>query len=197
MKFTRYSAWAVAGVAAVVLGLVLARVAPVYGRHSAFAQVARRGDLCFQAGQHAEAEACWRLVLDAEPGSVSVRNRLVVLCLNSGRFDEAGRLLAVGIEQRPTVSSFRYNLALLRFMEGRYDDALASAREVERLSPMHGEIHFLKGVIYEKLGETDLAQKEFIQELNVDPATPEAWVKIGVLPAGAHVVTIRGISGDR
>ena len=64
-------------------------------------------------------------------------------------------------------------------MEGDYPDALASLSEVERISPGHAKVHFLKGVIYDKLGLDELARKEFVEELNLDPATPAAWARLG------------------
>lgn len=177
--------WTGIGVAAVALGTLLHTIAPQWGHRLAFAPAVTRGDAYFQQNDNARAVACWQVALDALPDARTVRNKLVVLHMNEGRFDTAGALLEEGLRRRPRTVSFLYNLALLRTMQGRLTEALAAAEQVEAINPMHGEIHFLKGTIYEKLGQNDLARQEFIHELNVDPATPEAWRKLLTSEDGA------------
>jgi len=138
----------------------------------------RRGDILFQRGRAGEAEELWAGILKGNPGAATVRNKMAILRMNSGRFDEAAGLLAEGMEISPKAYAFHFNMGLLRHMQGRYDEALASLSEVERLCPGHGEVHYVKGLIYKEQGLADLAQEQFIKELNIDPATPAAWAQV-------------------
>ena len=169
---------------ALVLGAVSLRLLPEMRAHAAQCRAERKGDICFQGGAFNRAGEIWSGLLDENPGAVSVRNKLAVLCMNSTRFAEAAELLATGIRLQPETYSFHYNMGLLRYMEGRFDDALASLSEVERLCPGHGEVHYLKGMIYKQQGLTEEAEREFIKELNLDPATPQAWSQViaGISP---------------
>lgn len=148
------------------------------GRRMRLAAVERDGDRAFQVGRMNEAEASWRLVLQSAVRRMSARNKLAILCMKEARFAEARSLLEDGIHQDPATSSFHYNMALLLNMEGDLHGSLESLAEVERLSPGHADVHFLKGVIYQGLGLEEMARKEFVEELNVDPATPAAWARL-------------------
>ena len=153
-------------------------LAPAWRRENDLRATETQGDEAFRAGGIEQARALWEQVLDTNPERPGPRNKLAVVHMNAGRFDEARALLETGTSLIPRNTSFHYNLGLLHAMRRDYDAALASLAEVERLVPQHGEVHFLKGVIYEKLGRDDLAEQEFIRELNVDPATPEAWARV-------------------
>lgn len=170
-----------------VLALAAVRVAPRLGGEFALGCEERRGDACFRNGEFQEAETCWHRILTARPGLKSVRNKLAVICMRGGRYDEAGVLLREGLAQAPKESSFHYNLALLAYMQDDFDGALRSLATVQTINPHHGEVHYMKGVIFEAQGRHELAQQEFVRELNVDPATPEAWVRLGVLPPGSRI----------
>ena len=171
--------WVWAAAALLLVVLAVARKGPEWRRSMALASVERQGDLYFQQGDIERSEACWREVLRERAESPSARNKLAVLCMKEGRFTEARRLLEEGIRtfSAQTVS-FHFNLALLQYMEGDFHGALASLAEVERIHPGHGDVYFLKGVIYEQLGLDELAQEAFIEQLNVDPATPAAWSRV-------------------
>jgi len=184
-----------AGAALVLAALACAATAPAWRGLARRAALERAGDLHFQRGENAEAEAAWRAVLSQRPDSVSTRNKLAVLCMKEGRYDEAARLLDEGIRARPKAVSFRFNRALLCHMRGDLGGALAFLEQVERMSPGHGDVHFFKGVIYEKLGRADLAEREFIKQLNVDPATPAAWARVLKYPATTAAGGGKDISG--
>jgi Flp pilus assembly protein TadD len=183
--------WAAVACACLLVGVVWVRARrPESRERRALRRLERRGDLSFQAGRSAEAEAHWVRVLEADPDAAAARNKLAVLCINGGRPDEAGQLLEEGIRRAPGNAAFHYNLGLLRATSGDYPAALESLRRVERLNPGHGRIHLLMGMIYEKMGLEDEARREFVAELNVDPATPAAWAGLG-LPDRALVADRR------
>jgi len=137
-----------------------------------------QGDRCFRAGDAVGAEVAWVNVLAADPGRAGTRNRLAVLYMNEGRFDDSEELLLEGVAGAPRVVSFQYNLGLLYYMQHRHDEALVCLDNVLAKSPLHSEVHFLKGAIFQQLGREEEARAEFIRELNVDPATPEAWGEV-------------------
>ena len=165
-------------IVALALGVLSVMLLPGMRQHAAQSRAERQGDMLFQDGAFERAGEIWRAILAERPEAVSVRNKLAVLFMNSGRFEEAAALLSTGIELMPKAYSFHYNMGLLSYMGGRHDDALVSLSEVERLCPGHGEVHYLKGMIYKEQGLTEEAEREFIKELNVDPATPQAWSQV-------------------
>ena len=170
--------WSCAIAAIFVVAVLVALKAPEWRRRMELARIERRGDLAFQRGEHRSPETCWRFVLQERPDAASARNKLVVLYMKEGRFGEARSLLESGIRRNPATTSFHYNFALLLVAEGDLHGALRSLAQVQRMNPGHGEVHFLKGVIYEKLGSDELARKEFVQELNIDPAKLAAWARL-------------------
>jgi len=171
---------------AVAIIFAVMQALPRWGTAVRLHREERRGDIHFQKGESAEAEACWRRILAERPRHVSARNKLAVIRMQYGEFERARELLDEGLRLLPLEVSFHYNMGLALYMASDYDGALVALDRVVRANPEHGKVHFLKGVIYEAQGRHDLAQEEFVQELNVDPATPDAWVKLGVLP-GAEV----------
>ena len=173
----RWLPWSCA-IAAIVVAVLVAVRAPEWGRRMELARIERRGDLAFQRGETRSPETCWRFVLQERPDAASARNKLAVLYMKEGRLEQARSMLEAGIRRNPATASFHYNFALLLIAEGDLDGALRSLGQVERMNPGHGDVHFLKGVIYEKLGSDELARKEFIQELNVDPAKLAAWARL-------------------
>lgn len=180
--------WLLALLALSVL-LGIARILPQVRENARLARHEHAGDEHFRKGEGAAAEARWRAVLDARPRAPGTRNKLAIVCMQQERFDEARDLLREGLRLRPRETSFRYNLALLACMEQDFDTALTTLDAVEKTNPGHGRLHYLKGVILEAQGKHDLAQEEFVKELNSDPATPQAWIKLGVLSEDAHTRT--------
>lgn len=164
--------------AAVLLGLLAVWKAPDWKRRMRLAAIERRGDLAFQNGDLELSERCWQQVLGTNPRSAGALNKLAVLRMNACQYTKAKRLLEEGVRRIPGEASFRYNLGLLCYMEGSLDEALAHLDEVERMNPGHGHVHFLKGMIWTRLGKAEAAKKEFIRQLNVDPATPAAWAQV-------------------
>ncbi len=145
------------------------------------ASIERRGDLYFQNGNVRSSEVCWQLVLDEHPHSVSARNKLAVLYMKEGRLGDARKLLEQGVRESPKTVSYQFNLALLCHMEGDFPGALSFLERVERMNAGHGYVHLLRGAIYEQMGQDERARKEFIQELNIDPALPAVWARIADL----------------
>lgn len=186
VKWRRFRRTAVV-VILLLITCVVTRKAPRWARNHELAVIERRGDRAFQEANNATSESCWRLVLEERPDSTSARNKLAILCMKENRFAEARKLLREGIRRAPKTVSFRFNLGQLHYMTGDFRGALSSLGEVEQLNPGHGNVHFLKGVIYERLGEEELARKEFVKELNNDPATLAAWARLAesTLASGA------------
>ena len=178
--------WITAAGLLLALAAGAARLAPAFGRNLALDGLERRGDLCFQRGAAAEAEALWQVVLSETPRSVSARNKLAILKMQKGALTEAQQILAAGVAMLPKEASFQYNLALVHHMRRDWPAALAALAVLERLNPDHNRMHYLKGVVLDELGQHDLAAKEFVKELNVNPAALGAWARLGALP-GARV----------
>jgi len=178
----RWYWWGGLGVALLALSSFFYYVAPRIGKLAALSEIEREGDVAFQRNDDPGAEVRWRFVLGEMPRRMSVRNKLAVLEMRSGRYEKARALLEQGIELSPETPSYHFNLAVLDTMQGDLRGALASLDRVEALNPMQADVHFLKGVIYERLGRPEQAQKEFIKQLNCDPDTPAVWARAADFP---------------
>src|SRR5271166_6611449 len=65
-----------------------------------------------QEGRLAEAEACYRRVLAAEPGNADALNMLGIVALQSGRGDAAVEMIRQAIANNATNPVYFYNLGI-------------------------------------------------------------------------------------
>jgi len=71
-----------------------------------------------------------------------------------------------------------FNLGLLEFYLKEYDNSLKTMEKLIERNKYYPNVHYIKGLIYEKKGEFENAKKEFIQEVNINPGSRKAWQKI-------------------
>ncbi|OPZ92632.1 MAG: hypothetical protein BWY73_00709 [candidate division TA06 bacterium ADurb.Bin417] len=64
------------------------------------------------------------------------------------------------------------------FQSGEFKAAADSIDRVLASDDYYPNAHYLKGLIYHALGESEQARAEFVKELNVNPANPGAWKAI-------------------
>jgi len=56
--------------------------------------------------------------------------------------------------------------------------ALKNLNYVEMLEPNYANVHYLRGVIYERMGLKKEANQEYIKEVNINPRSIHAWRKL-------------------
>jgi len=88
------------------------------------------------------------------------------------------RLSVEQLLQAERILSF-INKARLELESGNLESALAMADSAESYAPYLAGVHFLHGLIYDKLGRTDNAQAAYEKTLSLDPNFDGAWMNLG------------------
>ena len=94
-----------------------------------------------QAGRLAEAEACCRRVLVAEPSHADAMHLLGVIALQVGRHDVAVDLIRRAIRLNASNPNYFSDLGNACFAQGNLEAAVAACREVIRLAPDDAATH--------------------------------------------------------
>lgn len=84
----------------------------------------------------------------------------------------------IGLTYFNECDNLLFNLGLIEFYNGEYDKAIWTMDKILKKNPYYPDAHYLKGIIYEKKGNMEMAKKEYINEINVNPGSIKAWKKI-------------------
>lgn len=128
-----------------------------------------RGNILENEGRLAEAAACYRQVLDANPGVPSNYVNLAVLEMKRNRADEAARLLEQARSKFPDSEVVLSRLMGLYLNAGRWQDALSTGRDLLENDPAHFDALFLSGSAYAHLGKWEDALACYRKALAIEP----------------------------
>jgi len=139
-----------------------------------------------QAGRLAEAEACCRRVLVAEPSHADAMHLLGVIALQVGRHDVAVDLIRRAIRlnaSNPNYFSDLGNACFAQgnacFAQGNLEAAVAACREVIRLAPDDAATHCNLGTALSRLGKLDGAVAAYHEALRIKPDYAKAHGCLG------------------
>ena len=166
----------VVGSAAATVLLIIAAV--FFCDDGPVGRIDREGMQHFSAGRLTEAMAAWEKGLEKFPDSGKLTYRVGTALAVKKEFAKAERYLERAVGLSPKDPEARKELALCYFQDGRLDDAERELRAVLRDADWFPEAHFFLGLIYEKRGQREPALREYVKELNVNPACTYAWAKI-------------------
>jgi len=119
------------------------------------------GLIYLKQGRLAEATRAFRAELATHAADVKSRYTLATVLDLDGHREEALTELRTVLRARPDYADARYLHGKILLASG---DAAAAAAQLEiavRLAPEDANVHYQLGQAYQKLGKTDLAQKEF------------------------------------
>ena len=94
-----------------------------------------------QAGRLAEAEACYRRVLAAQPDHADALHLLGVVAHQAGRHDLAVELISQAIKQNGQNAAYFCSLGVALDNQGKLDEAVAAYRQAIRIKPDLAEAH--------------------------------------------------------
>ena len=94
------------------------------------------------------------------------------------RWTDAKKTGKNGLTQYPKCANLLFNLALLEFQTGQYREASSYIEEVLRINDRFWNAHYLRGALLEADGKKDQARAEYVQEINRNPGSRQAWQKI-------------------
>ncbi len=149
------------------------------------------GHELFEAGQLAEAEHYFRLIIEKDPQDATAHVDLGVTLARQG--DVAGGMAAIrrSLKLDSELVDGHYNLAYLLQGEGNSEEAVRHFSHVTRTKPDHYSAHFYLAVIREKLGQTRMAIDSYRRTLAINPDQPVALNNLAWLLATHPDATIR------
>ena len=130
-----------------------------------------RGTAHFFEGNFALAEKDFKYILTKNPYHADAYTALGSALASQGDYDGALQMLERAIALKPNRPENVLSRAGIYFMQGRYEQALADYSAVIRYYPA-AEVYQARGVVYQKMGKQDLAERDFATAQNVPmPAT--------------------------
>ena len=104
--------------------------------------------------------------------------KIVVSLIIKNKLNEAKKYALSGLTYFNDCDNLLFNLGLIEFYLGEYESAIKRIDNLITKNRYYPEAHYLKGLIYEKLGKMDEAKREFIEEINVNPGSKKSWKKL-------------------
>jgi tetratricopeptide (TPR) repeat protein len=104
--------------------------------------------------------------------------KIVVSLIIKNKLNEAKKYALSGLTCFNDYDNLLFNLGLIEFYLGEYEEAMKKLDNLLVKNKYYPNAHYLKGLIYEKLGKFYEAKKEFIEEINVNPGSRKSWEKL-------------------
>jgi protein O-GlcNAc transferase len=133
-----------------------------------------------QAGRLAEAEACYRRVLEAQPNHAEAHSNLGVALQQQRKLDEAIAAYRQAIGIKPDYAEAHSNLGVALRDQGKLDEAIAAYRQAIGIKPDYAEAHSNLGNAVRDQGKLDEAIAACRQAIGIKPDYAEAHSNLGV-----------------
>lgn len=128
------------------------------------------GNLFRESGDSERAEQFYRLGLQKEPRSVSLRVNLSDLYRQQQREAEAENLLRAGLALDPAEPALHHALGLLLVRTGQQQDALAELEQAVTLDPLNSRYAFVHAIALHSNGQSDAAIRVLAEAQSRFPA---------------------------
>jgi len=132
-----------------------------------------------QAGRLAEAESCYREILQREPAHAEALHLLGVIAYQVRQYALAGQLIEQAIAANPVQPAYHVNLGSVRQDQGALDAAQGHYRQALALKADYPEAHNNLGNVLLARGEHEAAIASYLEALRHRPAYPEAHNNLG------------------
>ena len=119
------------------------------------------GLIYLKQGKLAESEAALRAEVDAHPSNVKARERLATVLELLGQTDHAALELRTVLAAKPDFANAQYLLGKILLARDAADQAVGHLEAAARLAPEDANVRYQLARAYQKLGRTELADKEF------------------------------------
>jgi tetratricopeptide (TPR) repeat protein len=132
-----------------------------------------------QAGRLAEAEACYRRVLAAQPDDAEALHLLGIIAHQAGRHDLAVGLISQAIKQNGQNAAHFCSLGIALKNQGKLDEAVTAYRQAIRIKPDLAEAHSNLGIALHDQGNLDEAVSACREATRFKPDLAEAHFSLG------------------
>jgi Tfp pilus assembly protein PilF len=119
-----------------------------------------------------------------EPDNAKAYYNLALLYQSRGNNVKAVPYYLEAIRVKPSHSDAHYNLAVAYDAMGNFSKTVEYYREAIRFNSEKPDAHFNLGLVYSKRGVPDLAIKEFLYVLKIDPAYKDTNLRLRKLMEG-------------
>jgi protein O-GlcNAc transferase len=132
------------------------------------------------AGRLADAEACYRRVLAAQPDHADALHLLGVIAHQAKQHDVAVEMIGRAIKRNGRDPLYFCNLGAALKELGNLDEAVAAYRQAIRLKPDLADAHSNLGVALYEQGKLDEAVVGYLQAIRIKPGYAEAHSNLGI-----------------
>lgn len=136
-----------------------------------------------QQGQFESTIADLDLALRADSGFAPAWEYKAELLYNARNFEASLRTLNQCVRHAPTSTACRLRRAELNIHLGQVERAFADLNESLRLDDQLHEAYWMKGKLYEGLGNMDLARSSFATAVEVRPDFYDGYIALGMFCA--------------
>lgn len=140
-------------------------------------KLVKDGDYYFSTGEIEKAINCWIESLNYKK-DISTYEKLIASFIIKNQLKQAEKYTISGLTYYPENVNLLFNLGIIKFYLEQDEESLKILNKVLEKNKYYPNIHYLKGLIYERKGQKERAKKEFIEEVNVYPGSKKAWKKI-------------------
>jgi tetratricopeptide (TPR) repeat protein len=144
-----------------------------------WSELLQRGLQHHQAGDPAQAEQCYRQVLQAEPSNPDALALLGAACIELGRLEEAAERLQQALRLKPTHAAAHDNLGIVLAKLERLEEAADQFHQALRLNPSHAETYMNLGNVQSLLGQHRQAEATYRRAISMRPDSALAHFHLG------------------
>jgi tetratricopeptide (TPR) repeat protein len=145
------------------------------------AELLRIGLKHHKAGHLAEAEACYRRVLAAQPDDAGALHLLGLIAHQAGRHGDAVELIRRAVAQNVRNANYFADLGAVLKHQGRLDEAVAVSRRALEIKPDLAAAYCNLGAALREQGKRDEAAAAFRHVVRLRPDFAEGHANLGVL----------------
>jgi tetratricopeptide (TPR) repeat protein len=131
-----------------------------------------------QAGHAAEAEACYRRVLAAQPNHADALHLLGIIAHQTGRNDLAVELIRLAIKQSGQALYF-FSLGTALKAQSQFDEAITAYRHAIRIKSDYAEAHFSVGNVMIEQRRLNEAAAAYRHAIRIKPDYAQAHFNLG------------------
>ena len=146
----------------------------------AITQLLATGLQSHQAGRLAEAEACYRRVLAAQPNYTEVHMQLGLALKAQRKLKEAIAAFRRAVAIKPDWAEAQYNLANALDDNGEFDEAAAAFHRAIAIKPDWADAHLALGNALKNQGKLEEAIAAYRATINIKPDYAMAHSNLGV-----------------
>ena len=132
------------------------------------------GDFYFTSGNLDKAMAEYSALYQEHPEDIQVKKNYIQLLMQKNRFDEARKLNDELLKANPHDNEALVSRSQIQISSGNLNDAIATLQTVIKNDPNNGEAHYSLGVAFDKSGDLERAESEWIEAVRLRPDLVDA-----------------------